>query len=95
MNNASTIYILGEANKKMLRPLSSIIGQMTYDFSSANEWQMTHLQEEFKQITSLMQQTKLIAVLWVYFLTKLQHLTICKHKAIIFGLQHPSINNFP
>ena len=25
----------------------------------------------FKQITSLMQQTKLIAVLWVYFLTKL------------------------
>ena len=37
MNNASTIYILGKANKKMLRPLSSIIGQITYDFSSANE----------------------------------------------------------
>ena len=62
MNNASTIYILGKANKKILRPLSSIIGQITYDFSSANEWQMTHLQEEFKQITSLM-QTKLIVVL--------------------------------
>ena len=39
---------------------------------------MTHLQEEFKQITSLMQQTKLIAVRWVYFLTKLQHLTTPK-----------------